>query len=203
MRESTLKRILFALLLAAASCRAVGDDFSSARVADLRLGETTATEVREWFGEPYKRVEHKKATLASEIIYYRHASGDLEGARGRVLAVELADERVRAWLFDSSMEGDSTAFAGERRSELKTGLTTADEARAILGPPSGRIALPSNLVDQHLSDALPAGAVEVSIWRHTVIERELVFLDSETEILGLAFDAGGLLLHAEHRDTRD
>lgn len=190
-------------LLLTAACKTVGEDFPTERIAELRLAETSGEEVRAWFGEPYKVVAHDAPAPASEIAYYQEAYGTLAGGKARVLAVELADGGVRAWLFDSSMQADSTDFDADEREELSVGTSTMDDARALLGPPSGRFALPSHLLGQHLFEPLPEAAVEVWAWRHTEIDRNLFVLRSLTRILGLAFDAGGVLVRVEYQDSRD
>ena len=176
-------------------CQAEGIDVKN-HMSTLTAGlEAT---VREWFGEPYKVAQHRGAH-PSDIAYYRRAEGTMDGGEGRVLAVELTGDIVTGWLFDSSMEEDSTAFSAARRGELETGVSSSDEVLQQLGEPSGRCRVPSNLAVQHLEDPLPPDAAEVWLWRHTVIDRNLIFLRSKTRILGCAFDAEGRLAQLEYR----
>jgi hypothetical protein len=41
-------------LLLCANCATVGRDFPVARVSDIRIGETTQTQIREMFGAPWR-----------------------------------------------------------------------------------------------------------------------------------------------------
>jgi hypothetical protein len=53
-RLVALSLLLACLWLFAASCATVGRDFPVSRVSDIRMGETTRTEIREMFGPPWR-----------------------------------------------------------------------------------------------------------------------------------------------------
>lgn len=191
-------------LLAGAGCKTqTGRDFDSARAHDIELGVTDQAQLEAWLGEPDRYGDLRGVADRTRVLYYQYAASDDDGARGRTLGIELADERSRGYLLDSSMESDATDFDARLLVQLVDGRSTQDDVRELLGEPSGRFALPSNLLVQEFGKELPEGTVIVWAWRASVTTRSLAWLKTRTRSLALYFDAGGVLLGRRYKSDRD
>lgn len=191
-------------LLAGVGCKAeTGRDFDSARTRDIELGVTQQAQLEAWLGEPDRYGDLRGEAGRTRVLYYQYAASDEEGARGRTLGIELAEDRVRGYLLDSSLDSDSTGFDGTLRESLVDLVSTRADAQALLGAPGGRFVPPSNLLEQEFGDELPEGTAEVWAWRSSVTTRSLAWLKTRTRRLALFFDANGVLLAQRYRSTRD
>jgi hypothetical protein len=191
-------------LLAAAGCKTtVGHDYSSEALAELALGRTSADELRAWFGAPDRRVTLRGAAGKTEVWYFQWAHSEWEGASGRTLGVELADGVVIGWLFDSSFAEDSTEFDASRRAELVPGESGRADVERLIGPPGGRLGVPSNLHDQELEAPPPAGTSETWAWRASETYRWYGMLKTRVRLLAVYLDDAGLVVGQRYRSDRD
>lgn len=203
-RTTWLRLTATLLLFAPMGCKTeIGRDFDAARTRDIELGVTDAAQLEAWLGAPQLEGDLRGVAGRTRILYYQVAASEDGGARGRTLGIELADERARAWLLDSSMESDETDFDPTLLDALTDSVSTRGDVRALLGEPSGRFALPSNLLEQEYGKGLPEGTVEVWGWRASVTTRSLAWLKTRTRSLALYFDAAGVLLARRYRSERD
>jgi outer membrane protein assembly factor BamE (lipoprotein component of BamABCDE complex) len=110
MRQRPGRRFAAALVIAAAAaslvaCMTVGRDFPATQVAKLRIGNTTAAQVRELFGTPWRTgVEDGQRTWT--YGHYRYAL--LGTTRTRDLVVRFdANDVVASYTYNSTDPEDA------------------------------------------------------------------------------------------------
>jgi hypothetical protein len=155
-----MKAKILALALTLSACAAgvphpIGHDFSRAAFAAFVLQSTTLPEVEAMIGQPLQVLkisslanEHALAVtpgtpVALTVVNYFYAPyGDRpQQAPGPSKAAEMIFFQGRLVSYDvnSSIPGDDNApIAEDRLADLHKGVTTHQEALALLGPPDGQ-----------------------------------------------------------------
>jgi outer membrane protein assembly factor BamE (lipoprotein component of BamABCDE complex) len=98
------KLALAAIAAACVACMTVGEDFAVGRVSHIRIGETTQSDIRKTFGEPW-RVGLENGERTWTYGYYRY---NLFGAsQTRDLVVRFDDDGVvSSFTFNSTWPED-------------------------------------------------------------------------------------------------
>jgi outer membrane protein assembly factor BamE (lipoprotein component of BamABCDE complex) len=86
-----LLALLAMLVVAVAGCVTGGRDFPVDRVSDIRMGETTQSEIREMFGAPF-RVGIEDGQKTWTYLKYRIAA--FRDERGQDLVIRFDDRNV-------------------------------------------------------------------------------------------------------------
>ncbi len=92
--------LIFCMLPAAVGCGAVGKNFDSTKVKQIKNNVTTQIEILDWFGVPYKEgVENNSTMWAYQLDTWQV----LSGGRSKALVI-LFDDRniVKAYRYESS-----------------------------------------------------------------------------------------------------
>lgn len=101
MRQALLFSTVMLIALLVAGCSTVGKEFDSSKVGNIKNGATTQSEIREWFGPPFKEGrEDGKVNWTYQYDEYS-AAGD---GRSQELIVLFDDEKiVQAYRYTSNI----------------------------------------------------------------------------------------------------
>ncbi len=96
--------VLLCLAILSTSCATIGQDFSAAKVYDIQIGKTTATEIQAMFGSPWRvGIEDGKPTWTYANYHYSVFSA----TRTKDLVVRFdANNVVRSYTFNTTNPAD-------------------------------------------------------------------------------------------------
>lgn len=136
------------------ACASLGKEYPADKVANIKVGVTSAAEIERWFGPSWNHSTHttKKDSAGHDLpspavfqvtnyFFGKPLSGDgvLPSVQPRRWLNTIAiDGVVIAYYSASSFKADSSDFDVSLTSMLKKGKTTEAEVIAALGNPSGR-----------------------------------------------------------------
>lgn len=190
---------LLILLLIVCSCAAVGRNFSSQHLPNIRLNITTESQIVNWFGIPHKRNTQSSSDFESLIFTYVYAKGYSSGKGfARALGVEFYKGVVNGYSFTSAFKDDTTDFDITSRSKLVIGQSTMDEVEYILGKPGGKIQLPTNIILKKSIDSAPPNSSIIWKYHYTTTHQEHGLFKHPTKSLLLFFDDNKILLHKDY-----
>ena len=86
----TFLQVILAMLFLSISCASVGRNFKSERVEEVKQGTTTQAQVRELFGEPWKR----KVVAGSITWQYQYAKSGCASGQRKELDVTFDENKV-------------------------------------------------------------------------------------------------------------
>ena len=141
------RRVIGALaVLLAALGGCAGRDFTRPPADTLTLGQTTAAEIRQRFGEPSRQgtVLRNGETMKSLSYGYASGAGSLVGdvTPSRGMGFYLWNDALVGHEFTSSFDIDTTDFDATKVPQIRRGETTEAGVTALLGPPSGAYIYP-------------------------------------------------------------
>jgi len=188
---------LLIIILSLAGCATARKNFMSSSVPMIQLDRTTEEEIREWFGKPYSEGKRSSSYFSkTKILDYQYAMETDTTVMVRMLTVEIKNGLVYSYLFHSSLPEDDTDFDTELRNQLETGKTTKEDAKGILGPPCGKIKVPTNIIREELSNAGPEGTKDIWCYFHVISRgaKGTIFKIHVKQLI-LYFDGKGVLVH--------
>ena len=136
-----------ATALALAGCTiTLGRRFPAENTPAIVVGTTSESALPGLFGDPMFRRTLSADDFESTIAGWGYGTSTASGNKGHELHVETVDGVVNGYLFSSSLEPDSTDFDLARADALAAGRSTLQEAEHLMGPPDGRLRVPTNLL---------------------------------------------------------
>jgi hypothetical protein len=162
-------RIIVVLLLVAGLAACAGRNFDRGAIGSVVVGTTTADQVRQQFGPPFREGTTIKEgiTLKTMSYAFAEAGNSLVGGviPARSVGYYFRDGVLVGKEFVSSYDAERTAIDEAKVAQIKEGTTTVHDVVAALGPTEGE-------------------------WIYPLIPRQnekaLVYLYSETR--GIAFN---------------
>ncbi len=140
----------------------VGHAFHQENRDKLIVGKTTQSEIDKYFGEPEKRfVTNNKNGKIVILEYYFIHSGFTEGDM-KVLLIELKNDVLIGYVYDSSHGDDSTIFNHMEAENVKIGYKIEDIVSKV-GHPSGEALCPVN-IHRYKTKCIKAGHMKVWIY---------------------------------------
>lgn len=94
---------LLGLLAYTAGCATVGHEFSPARVPQITIGQTTKSDIRLMFGEPYRRGIDDGDSTWTYVHYKFRLFGEHMKTRDLLIRWDK-EERVRSYSYNSNMD---------------------------------------------------------------------------------------------------
>jgi len=95
------RALLLACLLQGIGCATIGRDFAAERVSEIKIGETTKSELLLRFGRPYRRgIEDGDSTWTYLHYKFRLLGGQ---TRTRDLYVRFEGDRVRSYTYNADV----------------------------------------------------------------------------------------------------
>ncbi len=92
------------LVLSLTSCATIGRNFTASKVYDIQIGKTTAAEIREMFGEPWRVGIEDGMPTWTYASYHYSALGE---TKTKDLTIRFdANNIVRSYTFNSSDPAD-------------------------------------------------------------------------------------------------
>jgi hypothetical protein len=160
--------IVFALAALPACSVTLGRPFPAESRPGLRIGATTEPELQQMFGDPAFQRVLQSGDFESTIVGWAYGQSTSSANKGHELHVETVDGIVNGWLFASSLAPDATDFDLNLASQLREGTSKLADAERILGPPGGRLRLPTGLLYDWFGQMKvlqpPAGATQAIVY---------------------------------------
>ena len=141
-----MKHFILGILLLSSSLLAieVGHAFHQENRDKLVINKTTLKDINKYFGKPEKEFISKNRDGEFRILeYYFIHSGFMDGDM-KTLLMELQDDVLIAYIYDSSHGTDSTLFDHLEAENVKIGHKYEDVVLRV-GEPSGEAICPVNL----------------------------------------------------------
>ena len=167
---SHAERILAVLMLAFAGCSTFQSDLNPQR---LEVGRTSREQVVNDYGNPagIDTITGPGIPAVTSLFQYGFTHPKRpEMFRGiwqvpqSNLVIEILNDTLHGYLYNKSGETSPTAFNKHLRWKIAIGRTTKTDVLALLGEPSGKILLPTSLLDhpalKHLRHVIPTNARE-------------------------------------------
>lgn len=95
--------LVLALLASTIGCATVGHEFSPDRVPQITIGQTTKSDMRLMFGEPYRRGIDDGDSTWTYVHYKFRLFGEHMKTRDLLIRWDR-DDRVRSYSYNSNME---------------------------------------------------------------------------------------------------
>jgi hypothetical protein len=181
-------------LLWVMGCASLGQEYNYENIKQLELGKTRQSDYRAMFGEPRTVNVKERTDGVYETVHYMYAHGTLAGAAARVLNLEFKDGLLNAYASNSGFEEDATTFDIRVADQIQVGVSTKEDVRRLLPPPSGRARCPTTLVDFTVKNV---SAKEVWLWLYTNKSEGLDTESIKSRSLKLLFDGTGRVIDKE------
>jgi hypothetical protein len=184
-----------------------GRDYDSKLISQLVLNKTTKAEAERLFGKPEKIDSVQIDNTSHTVFIYRYWNDHFlwfwevenpPALLGRLLKVEFKLDTLTGYSFMSSMESDRTTFDYENIDHILENKTIEDDITKLMGPPHGRILLPSSMVDQSIH-----GIESVKeIWSYRMFGPEEKRFDQSIISLDVYFNSEGIVVKKVGRHTK-
>lgn len=144
MKKFTLSGLFLSLTMMVGCA---GTDFKRLTGDEFAFGQDSSQTIRSKLGKPYREGVITKNDKQFKTMAYAYASTGGEPAYKGVTAARsqgfyFYEDKLVGHEFLSSWAVDSTDFDESKISEIKKGVTTIDEAIALLGQPGGEYIFP-------------------------------------------------------------
>lgn len=196
----TRKRCICSIiaLLVVTGCATAGRNFQSSNIYEIEIDRTRESQIRHWFGEPINEKTMRNSDFKTRILQYVYAKGNplSNSAQDRTLYVEIKDDFVYSYWFQSSFKEDATDFDTELVDQIKIGETTISDVNSTLGPPGGKFRLPSNLISDEVANDAPEGTNEIYMYYFGTVKAAKI-PKYNAKLLVLYFDESGMLVHLD------
>jgi len=187
-----MKYLILSILLLSSSLFAieVGHAFHQENRDKLIVGKTTQAQVDKYFGKPEKKFVTKNHNGKFVILeYYFIHSGFTDGDM-KVLLIELKDNVLIGYVYDSSHGKDSTIFNHEEAGNIEIGHKIEDVIGKV-GYPSGEALCPVN-IHRYKKKCIKAGHMKV--WIYSPGASMFAASDMETHIMFIGVNDEGKVL---------
>lgn len=137
-----MRRILLGVTIVfSMGCRTVGTKFEYKR--DIELGKSDRVSVEASYGEPKGKGSSSQNGFSSD--YYQYYVKDIWNEQFKELNIEFVNDKVNAFMYNSTWYGDESDFAIEKSTQIVVGSSTKEQVVELFGVPHGNFHLPSNL----------------------------------------------------------
>jgi hypothetical protein len=175
----------------------LGHPFPAENLPALRIGATTEADLQTLFGAPHFLRTLAAGDFESNILGWASGTSTSSTNKGHELHVETVDGVVNGYLFASSLEPDSTDFDLSLAHQLQPGRSTLADAERLLGPPGGRMRLPTSLLydwfGQMKALRPPPDATQAIVYSHLDLTTQGYATTRRVKILALFAGEDGVL----------
>ncbi len=173
----------------------VGHAFHHENRDKLVVDKTTLKDVYKYFGKPEKTIVSENVNGKFHILeYYFVHSGFTDGDM-KVLLMELKDEVLIGYVYDSSHGDDSTLFDYEEAMNVRIGHKF-EHVKKDVGDPSGEALCPVNIHEykKHCSKAK-----NMKVWIYTPGTSMFGASSVETHMMFVGVTKEGIVLEVSHK----
>lgn len=130
----------------------IGRNFTVNPSTDLLIGHTKVSDIENKFGKPEDQKTIEENNLSSTIYtyYYAKKPGYFNFVTMKNLALEVINNSLNGYIYQNSLESQNTDFADSLRDKIIIGSSNSDDILPIFGTPTGKIKLPTNLINYSL-----------------------------------------------------
>ena len=191
------------VLMLLAGCATVGTNFKTTGLDQLRLMESTESDVITHFGQPFKKQARSEMGSEFQLLVYVYAEGTPNSGKSRRLATEFVMGTLNAYLFHSALGSDKTDFDANSRIGLVAGQSRKSDVINALGKPHGEVRFPSVLLKNEYGSlpevVTPDSAATALVYNYletvrkkslltTQLKLVIVYLDDDTVVEVRYFD---------------
>ncbi len=192
------------VLMILAGCATVGTNFKTTGLNQLRLLESTESEVITHFGQPFKRQARSDKGTEFQLLVYVYAEGTPNSGKSRRLATEFVAGRLNAYLFHSALGSDMTDFDASSRLGLVAGKSKKSDVVDALGKPHGEVRFPSLLLKNELgslSEVVPPNsAASALVYNYLEVVRKASLLTTQLKLVIAYLSDDGTIVEIRHFD---
>jgi len=190
-------RLLVVCTLASLSLSAfeMGHAFHYENRDKLVIDKTTLDEVYKYFGKPEKTIVSENVNGKFHILEYYFVHSGFTGGDMKVLLMELKDEVLIGYVYDSSQGNDSTLFNYEEAMNVRIGHKF-EHVKKDVGDPSGEALCPVNI--HEYKDRCSQGK-NMKVWIYTPGTSMFGASSVETHIMFVSVNNDGLVLEVSHK----
>jgi len=142
---------LLLILISLFGC-GTGRDFTINTSSDLKISSTTVSDIEDLIGKPeeIKTIFENSVDSKIYIYFYIKKPGYFSYLSMRNLELEIMNNSLNGYIYQSSFKEPNTDFIDSLRDEIIIGVSNSDEVLNVFGEPSGKIKLPTNLINYSL-----------------------------------------------------
>lgn len=181
------RHVLLASILLLMTTGCAGKDFVRAQPESLTIGQTTETEIRQRFGNPYREGTQVKNGETMKTLSYAYNTGAPSLAGGVNSAREQGFYFWNGVLvghdFTSSFDQDRTDFVVSRVKRIKKEETTEAEVVTLFGRPQGMYSYP----------LIPDKGDRAIVYRYHQTKGSVFNLKFYQQLLVVTLDSTGLV----------
>lgn len=129
-----------------------GRDFTVNTSTDLTFESTKTTDIEKMFGKPEELKTIVENNVSSVIYkyFYVQKPGYYSYVAMKNLELEVINNSLNGYIYQNSLETPNTDFADSLRDKIINGTSDFNDILNIFGEPSGKINLPTNLINYSL-----------------------------------------------------
>lgn len=172
----------------------LGNKFHYEHRHKLKLQETTKEDAKSYFGEPEKVITADAGKTHFEIWEYYFIHAEFTGGDERVMLLEFKNDKLIAFVYDSSHKEDSTLFDLAKAMEVNVG-DPIKEVHQEIGHSSGEALCPVNI--HKYKDRCKEGDI-LHIWVYTPGASMFEANSVETKIMWVGINEAGNVVEVKH-----
>ena len=196
MKNKILKLFMLVLFLGTSlSAFEVGHAFHQENRDKLVIDKTTLEEVYKYFGKPEKNLVTKNHNGEFRILEYYFIHSGFSDGDMKILMLELKDDVLIAYIYDSSHGDDATLFNQEEADNVKVGHKLRDVTLKV-GHPSGEANCPVNI---HKYKDKCINGKSMKVWIYSPGTSMFSASDMETHMMFVGVNEDGIILEV-HRE---
>lgn len=193
MKKITLSGLLLSLLVLTGCA---GTDFKRLSENDFAFGQDSTQTIRSKLGKPYREGVITKNDKQFKTMAYAYASSGGDAAYKGVTAARsqgfyFYDNKLVGHEFTSSWAVDSSDFDETKLPEIKKGVTTIDEAIALLGQPGG----------EYIYPLVASENEKAKVYLYNQTKGTAFNLKFYQKILVLTYDESGVITDIEYTES--
>jgi hypothetical protein len=207
MPDFTRQKIMIiwaVVLIFLTGCATVGTNFKTTGLSQLRLSESTESDVISYFGQPFKKQARSENGTEYQLLIYVYAEGTPNSGKSRRLATEFVAGRLNAYLFHSALGNDMTDFDANSHSVLVAGKSRKSDVIDALGKPHGEVKFPSLLLKSEfgsLPEVVPPDtAASALVYNYLETVRKASLLTTQLKLVIAYLSADGTVVEVRHFD---
>ena len=195
--KNFILRLLVVCTLASLSLSAfeMGYAFHYENRDKLVIDKTTLDEVYKYFGKPEKTIVSENVNGKFHILEYYFVHSGFTGGDMKVLLIELKDEVLIGYVYDSSQGDDSTLFNYEEAMNVRIGHKFEHVKRNV-GDPSGEALCPVNI---HKYKENCSKSKNMKVWIYTPGTSVFGASSVETHMMFVGVTDEGIVLEVSHK----
>jgi len=129
-----------------------GRNFTVNTANDLAIGTTKISDIENKFGKPedLKTIEENNLSSIIYSYFYIQEPGYFNYSAMKNLALEVINNKLNGYIYQNSLDTPNTDFADSLRDNITSGSSYSNDVLNLFGEPSGKINLPTNLINYSL-----------------------------------------------------